>query len=248
MSIEPVIIIFLAIALGAFAKGLTGIGLPLVGIPVVAGFLGVQHAVVVMTIPVFVSNVWIVWAYRERSREIPGLPMALAAAAAGVSVGTYVLATLDERVLTYIMIGWIAAYLINLLLNSDFRLQGEAARRAAPLIAALAGISQGATGMSGPVVATWIHSYRLRKEAYVFGVSVMFLGISAIHIAGVSTAGLMDQTRLLQGLIAVIPTVIFVPIGMRMTRTISQQLFNRLIIALVIVMAGKLIWQVATTV
>ena len=40
MSIEPVIIIFLAIALGSFAKGLTGIGLPLVGIPVVAGFLG----------------------------------------------------------------------------------------------------------------------------------------------------------------------------------------------------------------
>ncbi len=117
-----------------------------------------------------------------------------------------------------------------------------------PVIATVAGISQGAMGMSGPFIATWIHSYRLRKEAYVFGVSVMFLGISAIHIAGVSTAGLMDQTRLLQGLVAVIPTVIFVPIGMRMTRTISQQLFNRLIIALVIVMEGKLIWQVATTV
>ena len=247
MSIEPVIIIFLAIALGSFAKGLTGIGLPLVGIPVVAGFLGVQHAVVVMTIPVFVSNVWIVWAYRERLREIPGLPMALGAAAAGVLVGTTILATLDDRVLTYMMIAWIAAYLINLLLNPDFRLEGETARRAAPVIAALAGISQGATGMSGPVVATWIHSYRLRKEAYVFGVSVMFLGISVVHIAAVSGAGLMDQTRLLQGLIAVIPTVIFVPIGMRLTRAISQKLFNRLIVGLVIVMECKLIWQVATS-
>jgi hypothetical protein len=247
MSIEPVIIIFLAIALGSFAKGLTGIGLPLVGIPVVAGFLGVQHAVVVMTIPVFVSNVWIVWAYRERLREIPGLPMALGAAAAGVLVGTTILATLDERVLTYIVIGWLAAYLINLLLNPDFRLEGEAARRASPVLAALAGISQGATGMSGPVVATWIHAYRLGKEAYVFGVSVMFLGISVVHISAVSGAGLMDQTRLLQGLIAVIPTVIFVPIGMRLTRAISQRLFNRLIVGLVIVMECKLIWQVATS-
>ena len=246
MSIEPVAIIFLAIALGAFAKGLTGIGLPLVGIPVVAGFLGVQHAVVVMTIPVFVSNVWIVWAYRERMREIPGLPIALGAAAAGVLVGTTILASLDDRVLTYILIVWIAAYLVNLLLNPDFRLEGEAARRASPLIAALAGIFQGATGMSGPLIATWIHAYRLRKEAYVFGVSVMFLAISLAHVAAVSGAGLMDRTRLLQGLIAVIPTVIFVPIGMRLTRTISQLLFNRLIVGLVIVMECRLIWQVVT--
>lgn len=243
MSVEPVVIIFLAIALGAFAKGLTGIGLPLIGIPVLAGFLGAEHAVVVMTIPVFVSNIWIVWSYRKLAVSIPGLPLALAAAAVGTVFGTYTLASLDDRTLSYILIGWIAAYLANLLLNPDFRLEGKAARRASPVIATLAGVSQGATGMSGPVIATWIHSYRLANEAYVFGVSVMFLCISVIHVLGVSAAGLMDQARLMQGLIAVIPVVIFVPLGMRMTKLVSARLFNRMIIALVIAMEIKLIWQ-----
>ncbi len=245
MDIEPLVVIFLAIALGSFAKGLTGIGLPLIGIPIVAGFLGVQHAVVVMTIPVFLSNVWIVWAYRRRFTEIPNLKPALAAAAAGAAIGTYVLASLDDGILRYMLIVWIAAYLANLLLNPDFRLTGAAARWASPVMAMVAGISQGAMGMSGPVVATWIHSYRLTKETYVFGVSVMFLAISVSHIAGVLTAGLMDQTRLLQGLIAVVPTVLFVPIGMRMTRLISQTLFNRVIVGIVVVMELKLIWQAA---
>ena len=245
MSFEPLLIVFAAIALGAFAKGLTGIGLPLIGIPVLAAFLGVGHAVVVMTIPVFVSNVWIVWSYRKLAVSIPGLKLSLAAAMAGTLLGTYVLASLDDRTLTYLMIVWIAAYLVNLWLNPEFRLEGKAARRAAPAIAVAAGITQGATGMSGPVIATWIHSYRLQNEAYVFGVSVMFLAISLSHVAAVAGAGLIDQTRLMQGLVAVIPTAIFVPLGMRMTRMVSQTLFNRLIVCLVIAMEAKLIWQVA---
>ena len=73
----------------------------------------------------------------------------------------------------------------------------------------------------------------------------MLLCIAATHVLGVATAGLMDRTRLLQGLIAVIPTVIFVPLGMRMTRLISAKLFNRMIIALVIAMEIRLIWQAA---
>lgn len=245
MSLEPVVIIFAAMALGSFAKGLTGIGLPLIGIPVLAAFLGVQHAVVVMTLPVFVSNVWIVWAYREHAGSIPNLPVALIAGALGAVIGTYVLASLDDRVLTYILVVWLAAYLANLAFNPEFRLEGRAARRASPVIATLAGICQGAVGMSGPVVATWVHAYRLTKEAYVFAVSVMFLAISFSHIAGVAVAGLMDRERLVQGLVAVAPVVIFVPLGMRMTRLIGQKLFDRLIVALVVVMEIKLIWQLA---
>lgn len=246
MSIEPFIIILAAISLGSFAKGLTGIGLPLIGVPVLAGFFGVQHAAAVMAIPVLASNAWIVWSYRHLAGSIPGLALSLGASMIGTVLGAYVLASLDDRMLIYLLATWIGLYLINMLFNREFRLQGRAARILSPVIATFAGISQGATGISGPVVATWIHSYRLAKEAYVFGVSVIFLVMAATHLVAVSGFGLMDQERLVQGLIAVVPVLIFVPIGMRMTRAISQTLFNRLIITLVIVMEFKLIWQATT--
>jgi uncharacterized protein len=243
MDLTILAIIFLAIGLGAFAKGLTGLGLPLISIPIIAGFLGVEHAVVVMTIPVFVSNVWIVWSYRRRATAIPGLVPALFASVLGTAAGTFVLAVLDERALVMVLAVWIAAYLVNLAVNPDFRFEGRTARIASPLLAAFAGLSQGATGISGPVIATWIHTYRLHKEAYVFGVSVMFLMISGTHVLMVSAAGLMDQTRLLQGLMAVVPTMLLVPLGMRTTRLVSTRAFNRLIITIVVVMEAKLIWQ-----
>ena len=49
-------IIGLGLALGAFVKGLTGMGLPLVAVPFMASFLGAEHAIVVMQIPGLVSN------------------------------------------------------------------------------------------------------------------------------------------------------------------------------------------------
>ena len=244
MSFETIAIIFTAISLGSFSKGMTGIGLPLIGIPIMAGFLGVEHAVVVLSIPVWVSNVYIVWSYRRIATAIPVLWVSLGCASVGTVIGAYGLATLDDRVLLYILAAWIAAYLVNLALNPDFKLEGRAARYGSPMLAVVAGLSQGSTGMSGPVIATWIHSFRLRNEAYVFGVSVMFLAISTTQVVAVSTFGLMDQERMIQGLLALIPTMLFTPLGMRTTRLISQKLFSRLIVGLVMIMEAKLAWQI----
>jgi hypothetical protein len=247
MSYEVLAIIILAIAVGSFAKGLTGIGLPIITIPILSGFLGAEHAIVVMTIPTFASNVWIVWSYRRLATNIPGLTAALVFAAAGTLVGVYILASLNDTALIWLLIVWIGLYLLNLAFNPDFRLEGRAAERASPVFAFCSGISQGATGIAGPLVATWIHSYRLQMEAYVFGVSIMFLCISGVHVAAVAGGGLLDVQRLGEGLLAVIPTLLFVPLGMRMTRLLSPQLFNRIIIACVVAMEARLIWKAVIT-
>ncbi len=246
MDIYALVVIFVAISLGAFAKGLTGIGLPGISIPILAGFLGVEHAVVVMTIPVAASNVVIVWFYRRLAAMMPGLWLALACAAAGAVIGAYGLVALDDRVLLWIMTVWLALYLAQRAVTPEFRLAGRAARIASPILAAAAGIAQGATGMSAPVIATWIHAYRLRAETYVFGVSALFLAVSASHLAAVSGFGLFDQERVAQGLLALIPVVVFVRLGMRTTRLISAKLFDRLILGVIAAMEAKLVWQIVS--
>ena len=243
MSIETLAIIFSAISIGAFSKGVVGLGLPMIAIPILAGFIGVEHAVVVMTIPVAVSNVVIVWSYRRHAEIVPGLWLALGCAAAGAVLGAYGLKALDERVLLWIMTFWLAVYLVHRAVKPEFRLAGRAVHIASPILATAAGVAQGATGMSAPVIATWIHSYRLQAEPYVFGVSALFLAVSSAHLVAVAGFGLFDQERLLQGLLALIPVVVFVRLGMRMTRLISAKLFDRLIIGLIVVMEGKLVWQ-----
>jgi uncharacterized membrane protein YfcA len=243
MDYTALAVILAAIVVGSFAKGLTGIGLPLIAIPTVGAFIGMEKAIVTMTIPVFISNVWIVWGYRRLFTNIPGLKLALAVAAVGTVIGTAILVIITERMLITLMACWVGLYLINVWLNPGWRLQGKAAKYGSPVFALLGGISQGATGIAGPPVAIWMHSFRFTGEAFVFGVSIMFLVIAGTHLISVSGAGLMDTTRLVNGAIAAIPTIIFVELGMRTTKKISPKLFNRIILAFVVTMECRLIYK-----
>ena len=242
MTPESLVIIFIALAVGSFAKGITGIGLPPVSISILAVFFGVEHAIVVTTIPVAFANLQIVWVWWERWRQVPQILLPFIFAATGVAVGTWVLATLNERLLTILLTVWIAFYLLTVLLNLKIEPEGRAARIFSPVIAGAAGICQGATGMSGPLIATWAHAWGFVKETYVFATALLFTSISTTHLIGIAVAGLYDKERVVQGLLAIIPVVIFTALGMRLTQKISARVFNLIIVGLIAAMELKLVW------
>ena len=75
----------------------------------------------------------------------------------------------------------------------------------------------------------------------------MFLVISGTHVFAVGGLGLYTEERIYQGILAVIPTVIFTQFGMWTTPYISAKWFNRLVLAVVIIMWIKLILQALTS-
>ena len=79
MSPESLFIIFVALAVGSLAKGMVGLGLP-TSIAILAVFFGVEHAIVVSTIPVAFANVQIVWIARKRLRDATDVGAVVAAA------------------------------------------------------------------------------------------------------------------------------------------------------------------------
>ncbi len=242
MSVESVIIIVAALAIGAMAKGMTGLGLPPIAIAILSVFVGVEQAIVVTTIPVAFANFQVVWVLRRRLRELPVMWSALVAAAAGVGVGTWVLASLDDRILTIILVVWVAVFLLSVFLDLTPKLEGRSARLFSPVLAVGAGISQGATGFSGPLIATWGYAWGFVKETYVLGVSVLFCSISGMHVIGVAIAGLYDQERIIQGVLAILPVMICVPLGLRLAKKISPRMFKVVIVAVIGAMEVKLVW------
>ena len=102
MGIEALdlVVIVAAIAVGAFIKGATGGGLPQLAIPVMAVFLGVEHAVVVMAIPGVVANGLLVWSHRAEASKTRHLPAMVGAGIVGSVIGTMLLKSLDGRVLS----------------------------------------------------------------------------------------------------------------------------------------------------
>jgi uncharacterized membrane protein YfcA len=243
MDPEAYVVIFVAIAVGSFGKALTGFGLPLIAIPVMASVIGVETAVVTMVLPSTVSNIWLVWTHRRQAKAIQGLWPTLVAGACGIFAGTWILSALDERALSLILAGWIAVYLLSLLVRGGVHIPMAKGKYLSPPVVLVAGGVQGATGIAGPIVAPFFHAFRLEPPAYVFVISVVFLVFGFSQFAAMSTLGLFTMDRIIGGLIALVPVVIATPLGIRLSRTISRRAFDICIILILLGMGTLLIWR-----
>jgi uncharacterized protein len=129
MDLAEVLLVVAAMFLGAFVKGVSGVGLPLIAIPVMATFLGVEHAVVVMTIPGILTNIWLLWRHRQHLRLLRSLAGLLILGCIGAVVGTYGLKALDPRLLALALVGVISTYVALFLRNEAMPLPVRLAGR-----------------------------------------------------------------------------------------------------------------------
>lgn len=75
MSAWQFVLVVVAILLGALVKAITGVGLPLLAVPVIAAFTSIDDAVVVLAVPNLVANLQLVWRERNHLSANPDLPV-----------------------------------------------------------------------------------------------------------------------------------------------------------------------------
>ena len=232
MDLQAIIIMFLALAAGAVVKGATGMGLPLVALPVLTAVFGLQHAVGLMTIPLIVTNVWQVWRFRAEARapRLVFMPRFLLGGVVGIVIGTWALTTFPERLLVLALGIILLSYVALRLAAPHWSLSLRLAQRLGPLAGIGGGTLQGATGISAPIGVTFIHSMNLERAAHVFAVSAMFLTFSVVQLPALWIAGVLRPEWLLQGLFALIPILLFMPMGQWASGKLSRKAFDRMIL------------------
>ncbi|MGI9261536.1 MAG: sulfite exporter TauE/SafE family protein [Woeseiaceae bacterium] len=233
-----------AISLGALIKGITGIGLPLLAVPAIASFTSVEEAVVLMIIPTFGSNLWLVGTHRRFANQLSAHWPFLVAGLAGGVIGTFLLIALDDRWLKLTLAVWLAIYLIQFAFGNFLQSLFQARGRLAVVIGVTAGTIQGATGVSAHIVAPYFHGRNLSPEAYAFMVAAAFLTFSVAQLSTAASTHLFTPERLLIGLIALVPALAFTRIGIRLASRISKAVFEKILLTSLVVMEIKLIADV----
>jgi hypothetical protein len=241
IDLQSLAVMALAIGAGAFVKGVTGAGLPVIAVPVLAVFFGVPKSIAVLVVPVLLTNAWQMIEFREARAQVRFLPWLLVAAVPGILVGTWLLAELPERQLAMGLGVMVICYIAIQLLHPSFSISGPLAGRLAPLAGFLAGGLQGATGISAPVSVTFLHSLRLSREAYIFALSSLFLVFSSTQIPALSYAGFLTWQVLLEGLLAIVPAFAMLPVGSFVGRRIPREVFNKIVLLVLATIALKLL-------
>jgi uncharacterized protein len=232
-ALNELAIILVAIALGAFVKGVTGSGLPQIAIPVIAIFLGVERAVVIMALPGVFTNSWLMWEHRAAASKTRDLPTLLVTGIVGAVIGTVGLTILRPAVLSLILAAMGLLYVVLFLMKREIRLSPRITRIASTPVGLIAGVLQGSTGVSGPILTTYLHAYRLERAALIFSMTTLFNILAVAQVITLLQLGLYTSTRLIESLLTLLPMLVFLQLGSRFANRLSQRRFDLALLAVI---------------
>lgn len=244
MTGAEIAIVLGASLLGAFVKSVTGMGYPLIAVPLITLALGIEAAVIIVAAPNLAANTFLCFAARDGRDEARDLLRLAGFGFVGAFAGTYALVNVPEAPLLLALAATIVAYLVQFRRAPELRIDPATSRRWAPAVGGLAGVMQGAVGVSGPVVATWLHGYRLPKQAFVFSVTAIFGVSGAVQLGLLAGAGRFTTERLVVSLAAFVPVGAMIPVGSRLRARLGGPGFEKAVLAVLVASGVALVVRV----
>ncbi len=243
MGLTELLILVAGLAVAGFAKGTSGMGLPLIATPILAGVFGPRLAVAIVTLPILASNsLLVIPGFRPRP-SLRGLAPLFVASAIGTAIGTLLLASLDQRTFAIL----ITLMVVVFLARGD-RLLGDdpAALRArvlGPLICFVGGVLQGTTSIASPLVGSYFHTRRLPAADFVFTLAAIFEVNAIVQVIGYSAQGLFTPEVVALGLLGLVPTLLALAAGIALRGRLDPRRFRQFIVVLIVLSVANLLWR-----
>lgn len=238
-----VILAIAGLLLGGLLKGATGAGAPIIAVPVMAIYFNVPVAVAVFSIPNLLANAVQAWTYRKEQLPWRFMVMFAGGGALGTLAGTVLLANLPAKWLTLGVALAVLVYVAFRLARPGWALAYPLAERLSPAIGTLGGVLFGASGVSAPVTLSFLNAMKLERRTFVGTVTFFFTMMGIVQIPTLLAYGILDGRRLLLSAGALLPILAGMPVGALLARHISRETFDKIILAILTLIAIRLAMQ-----
>ena len=229
-----------AFLFGGFCKGFSGMGVPVIAVPVIASITDLTFAIIMIAIPSIVPNFYQVWMYRKSwNRQFP-LPSLSILSVIGSGVGIFVLLNAEPKLLTQILGGLLTIYVISRRL-SPFYLSNASAKLLAGPAGFFSGLAGGTTGVSAPVILMYLTALNLSRETFIFSISVYFIAMGSGQFIWLAVSNLMTWEFVLLSTLGLGPIFFGMWLGNRIGRLISSDQFNSILQLFLLALGIKLI-------
>jgi uncharacterized protein len=212
--------------LGGLVKGVVGLGLPLVSMPLLSFALPLKTAVALVLVPVFVTNTAQSFQGGMFKPTFRRFWTAMIVMIAALSVSAQALVQIDERTLYTILGTTLILMTLTLRYRPSFQLEPRQELWAGPLAGALGGVLGGFTGIYGPPVMMYLASLRLKKAEFVAAVSQFFTAGNIGLTIGLLSFGGAGLNELALSVAATIPTYIGLWLGQRVHARLDESRFS----------------------
>jgi uncharacterized membrane protein YfcA len=223
-----------------------GFGFPTVSTPLLALFVDVKHAVVLLILPNLVMDV--VQAMRRGSLVATTRRFAVLVlfGAVGILIGTRLLTVLSARTATAVLGVSVVSFVVLNTTRWSPRVRPASERWLGPIVGIGAGVIGGLTNVPGTPLVIYFYALGLDKGAFVRAVAVTFALYKLFQLGAVTWYGLI--TWPLFGLSILLTGVALVGFrfGLAIQDRLDQRAFNRAVLGylsvLGVVLIGRALW------
>ncbi|MGD9869372.1 MAG: TSUP family transporter [Hyphomicrobiales bacterium] len=243
LTLESLLLLAAITAAASFVKGVTTMGLNLIGVPVIAIFFDVQTAIVATSIPKFLSDIYMGLEARDGAESSTPKGMAEFAIAGAVAVAgaTFLLASLANRSLSFVLGAFVIAFVVLQLLPKPPVIPAHHRRAWGVPFGLLSGVSQGLTGAAGPTTAIYLYSVTTTTTSFVFLSSIVYVALGVMQLSAFVGFGLFSIERLMASVLLVPPVFVGTWLGIKCRRRLSVRRFRQALLVMLAATAAALI-------
>lgn len=243
--IDPDILILVAAAFlaGGIVKGLSGIGLPMVALPILSFGVSVPVAVALTMAPILVTNGWQAL-MNGRLRQVVRRfwPMQLVMALTLI-VATSLLKRIDNDVLLIIAGAILTLSVIALMTARGWTIPARLERPIGVGVGFLAGAIGGVSSLFGIPIIVYMSSLGLERSEFLTSISVVYFLAAVPYVGGLLFVGGIPPTVMLVSALAVVPAMLGMMAAGHFVRRLDEvrfrQLLNWLLILLGLTMMAR---------
>ena len=232
-----------ALFAGGLVKGAIGVGLPLVSTPLLGLGLSSYQSISLLAAPVALSNLYqaidggrIV----ETLRRFGGL--IIAQFIVTILTVKLTLALSPAQLNDLLAIALLLA-VASMIWQPTLSISRAKEAKVGVVVGLLAGILGGVSSLTGPVTLTYLLALRLDRETFVSSISTIYF-IAALPLYGaLMWYDRMTNVDLVMSAFGLLPMAVGLAIGKRVRYRLNEQLFRRLLLAFLTLLALILLFK-----
>lgn len=232
-------VIGIAFFIGSVVKGVTGMGMPLVAIPILSLSMAVRDATPMIVLPALATNIFQVTEARRARLSFSEILPILFGLIIGAFFGVRLAISIDPDLLLAIL----GAIIISFVILSLLKFAPKAPERGrGPMgfaAGTFTGVIGGMTGGFGPVLAIYLLSLHWPKDTFVWAMGVLML-VSATSL-GLFYAGFgaFAEWVLYASLGACVPAFAGIWVGSRVRKHVAPETFRSIVMLILAIIAIK---------
>jgi uncharacterized membrane protein YfcA len=243
ISYLELLLIVCAFVFGGLCKGISGVGVPIVAVPVIASVTDITLAIILIAIPSVVPNLYQVWKFKASWTRPFSLTALCIASVIGSGIGVLILLKVDPEMLSKIL-GLIVISYCAIRRWQPLNLSERMTQALAAPMGFLAGLAGGTTGVSAPVIMMYMSAINLVRGSFIFGISVYFIAMGSGQFVWLGLAGLMTWELSAASALTHNTHPLGMSLGQKIGEHVSQTQFEKVIQSILVVLGLKLLLNI----